>query len=193
MEDEQSTYAEPKSPKAYERLISNECVKELHSVQESLRLWEGVRGEWCVYDYGSEAPDLYFCGKNSLDFAVFFRRPFRTMAYASGRTTTLPLFRWGLIFLQMPADVVEGQMDTAGAEIGLPPDRLADWELRTSHDDIYLFSHKHLDTKGNWTKKLHLVVKGTVVSRLSELVSLFSATDRTTLFVHACTPGIQFE
>ena len=90
--------------------LSNECVKESHSVQESLRLWEGVRGEWCVYDYGSEVPDLYVCADNSLNFVVFFRQPFRTMASASGRTTTLPFFRWGLKFLQMPADVVEGQI-----------------------------------------------------------------------------------
>ena len=99
------------------------------------------------------------------------------MASAFGRTTPLPFFRWDLKNLQMPAQVMKKQMDTAGAKIGLPPDRLADLELRTLHDDTYLFTHKHLDTRGKWTKNLHLIVKRIVASILSEVVAMFSAAE----------------
>ena len=49
---------------------------------------------------------------------------------------------------------------------------------------VLFFTHKHFDTCGKWIKKEHLVVKGTVVKVLSELVSLFSASGRTAFLVH---------
>ena len=82
----------------------------------------------------------------------------------------------------MPTHGVEDHKDIVGVQIGLSLDSLTDWELRKFNLD-----------SGKLTKKEHLVVKGTVVKVLSELVSMFSASSRTALFVHACTPGVQFE
>ena len=190
--DEGSTYAEPRSPEEYEKLISDESGSELHSLEKMLAVWRGARGGWCAYGYGSEAPDLYFCGKNSFDFAVFFRRPFKTIAHTSEYSATIPVFKYGLRFLQMSEDAVEDQKDIVGAELGFPPNMMEHWELQKSHDDIYFFNHRLLDTSGKWTKKLHLIVKGTVVKFLSDLVPMFSADSQTTLFVHACTTDVQF-
>ena len=61
----------------------------------------------------------------------------------------------------MSEDAVEDQKDIVGAELGFPPTMMEHWELQKSHDDVYFFDHSHLDTSGKWTKKLHLVVKGT--------------------------------
>mmetsp|Transcript_128114 Transcript_128114/g.221334 ORF Transcript_128114/g.221334 Transcript_128114/m.221334 type:complete len:93 (+) Transcript_128114:202-480(+) len=89
-------------------------------------------------------------------------------------------------------DAVEDQKDIVGAALGFSPNILAHWELQKSHDGIYFFNHRQLDTSGKWTKKLHLIVKGTVVNFLSDLVPMFSADSQTTLFVHACTTDVQF-
>ena len=100
---------------------------ESHSVHEMCAVWKGARGGWCVYDYGSEVPDLHFNAKYSFDYVVLLRRPFRTSAYASRHSTTIPFFQWGLKILQMPADIVEDEKDIEGAQTGLNPVSLTDW------------------------------------------------------------------
>ena len=114
------------------------------------------------------------------------------MAYTSEYSATILFFKYGRRFLQMSEDAVEDQKDIVGAELGFSPNMMAHWELQKSHDDVYFFYHRHLDTSGKWTKKLQLVVKGTVVKFLSDLVPMFSADSQTTLFVHACTTDVQF-
>ena len=90
----------------------------------------------------------------------------------------------------MPTNDMEDHKDIVGVQIGLSLDSLTDWEFRKSHEDVLFL---HTSTSGKRTKKEHLVVKRTEVKVLSELVSLSSASGCTTLFVHACTPGVQFE
>ena len=76
---------DPRSPEAYDKLITDECAKESHSVQKMRAVWKGARRGWCAYDYGSEAPDLHFTTNNtSSNYAVWLRRTFRTSAHASG-------------------------------------------------------------------------------------------------------------
>ena len=88
---------------------------------------------------------------------------------------------------------MEDQKHIVGFQIGLNLDSLTAWELQKLHKYVFFFTHKHLDTSVKWTKKERLVVKGIVAKVLLELVSMFSASSRTALFVHACTPGVRFE
>ena len=38
--DQNNTYAHPRSPEAYAKLITNECANESHSVQEMRHVWK---------------------------------------------------------------------------------------------------------------------------------------------------------
>ena len=89
----------------------------------------GLRG-WCVYHYGSEAPDPHFTANNTrFDYAVLLRQFFRTSAHVSGHSTPITFSPTGLTLVQIDADLMELQKDIVGVQIGLNPDSVTDWEF----------------------------------------------------------------